>query len=90
MTGDNSMDQNGLITLVFSYLQTWHQTKSRAKHKELIFNKHIQTIHEYITGKDCQRKVLTAMEFFFHKLKQQGPEESNDNQEIVSDHCNDI
>ncbi|CAF4569336.1 unnamed protein product [Rotaria sp. Silwood1] len=76
MKDEDRMENHGLITLVFSYLQTWHQTKSnRGKHKQLILNKHILTVKQYITGRDCERKVLIALEFFFNKLKQRGPTE---------------
>ncbi|CAF1480083.1 unnamed protein product [Adineta ricciae] len=70
MKNEDSMEQYGLITLVYSYLTTWHQTKAkREKHAELILKKHITTIKQYINGNECQRKVLIAMQFFDDFLK---------------------
>ncbi|UJR16454.1 hypothetical protein I4U23_003356 [Adineta vaga] len=70
MKDENAMEQYGLITLVYSYLLTWHQSKSyEDQATELILNKHILTIKQYITGKECERKVLIAMQFFDYQLK---------------------
>jgi len=78
MKDTDTMENYGLITLVYSYLQTWHQTKiKRGKHKQLILNKHILTVKQYVNGKDCERQVLTALEFFFNNLKHKEPTESN-------------
>ncbi len=72
MTGEDTMENSGLITLIFSYLQTWHQIKKESgRYKQLVLTRHIQTLKEYITEKTDRRKVLIAMQFFFDKLKQQ-------------------
>ncbi|CAF1220215.1 unnamed protein product [Adineta steineri] len=68
LEGEDKMENQGLITLVFSYLQTWHKT-NRGKHKQLILDKHILTIKQYVNGKDSERKVLTALKYFFNTLK---------------------
>ncbi|CAF0987690.1 unnamed protein product [Adineta ricciae] len=70
MKNEDSMEQYGLITLVYSYLTTWHQTKAKhERYAELILKKHITTIKQYINGNQCQRKVLIAMQFFDDFLK---------------------
>ncbi|CAF1297306.1 unnamed protein product [Adineta steineri] len=76
LEGEDKMENQGLITLVFSYLQTWHKT-NRDKHKQLILDKHILTIKQYVNGKDSERKVLTALKYFFNTLK------NKDSTEIV-------
>jgi hypothetical protein len=77
MKDEDTMENSGLITLIFSYLQTWHQTKAeRGKHKQLILTRHILTVKEYIIEKDDRRKVLIALQFFFDKLKQKDSTES--------------
>jgi hypothetical protein len=83
MKNENTIENNGLITLIFSYLRTWHQTKAdRGKHKQLILNKHILTIKQYVNGEGSQKKVLFALQFFFDSLKHQTSTESN--KQIIS------
>lgn len=80
LEGEDKMENNGLVTFVYSYLQTWHRTKQergRGRYKLLILNKHILTIQRYVDGKDSQRKVLIALEVFFNELKDKGEVENN-------------
>ena len=70
MKDKNAIEQHGLITLIFSLLQTWHQTNAeKGTHKQAIFDKHIVTVKKYVNGRDDQRKVLIAMQFCFNSLK---------------------
>ncbi len=78
MKGEKQMENFGLITLIFSYLQTWYQTKmNQSKLKQLILSRHILTVKYYMTGRDCEKKVLLALIYFFNDLKHKGPRESN-------------
>ncbi len=77
MEGEDRMENQGLITLVFSYLQTWYKTKTdREKYKQLILDKHILTVKQYVTGTDSQRKVLIALQYFVKTLNNKGQTES--------------
>jgi hypothetical protein len=77
MKDKNRMENSGLIILIFSYLQTWHQTKAeRGKYKQLILTRHILTVKEHIIEKNDRRKVLIALQFFFDQLKRKDPTES--------------
>jgi hypothetical protein len=77
MEGEDRMENQGLITLVFSYLHTWYKTKTdQGKHKQLILDKHILTVKQYVTGTDSQRKVLIALQYFFKTVNNKGQTES--------------
>jgi len=77
MEGEDRMENQGLITLVFSYLRTWYKTKAdQDKYKQLILDKHILTVKQYVTGTDSQRKVLIALQYFFKTLNNKGQTES--------------
>ncbi|CAF0987872.1 unnamed protein product [Adineta ricciae] len=66
---ENSMKQYGLVVMVNAYLQTWHSIKvEKGKYKELILRRHISTIKKHVVGRECKRKVLVAMQFFFETL----------------------
>jgi hypothetical protein len=77
MEGEDRMENQGLITLVFSYLRTWYKTKAdKDKYKQLILDKHILTVKQYVTGTDSQRKVLIALQYFFKTVNNKGQTES--------------
>lgn len=77
MEGEDRMENQGLITLVFSYVQTWYKTKTdRDKYKQLILDKHILTVKQYVTGTDSQRKVLIALQYLFKTVNNKGQTES--------------
>ena len=79
------MEQYGLITLVYSYLTTWHQTKAkREKHAELILTRHIKTIKQYINGNECQRKVLIGMQFFDDFLRKKDSSHGKNTRQFFS------
>lgn len=70
MTGKDAIEEYGLITLIFSFLQTWSTIKpNKDSYKRKLFNKHIVTVKSYITTPEYQRKALIALHFFSASLK---------------------